>query len=396
MDNIKQILKLSNVGMKYVTAMNKHYRYIFSTGGTRSSKTYSALQLFHIKATKSKKPLVFIVAGLTVPITKKNLIKTYKDIAGPEFWDDNTYNKSDKILTYPNGSIVYFMSHGEHNAEDKYTGIEADYALLDELNLSPEAAGVLKQLGMRLLSGTIIVTQNPTRRKEWINDLQSNPRCYSIHSTYKDNIDNLPIDLVEEIEYQGSKDKRYKSVYLEGKYMANAEASVFPDINIVNVWPSKYKWESYGQDYGFKKDPSTLSLTRFYNNEIWIRGLGYEEGLTTKQLYEMNKVAGRSLIIGDSSEPRLITELNNLGNNVVGIKKFPGHKLVAARAMNNYKINVYYDDPNIVREFEDYEFKKVNGKYQDVLSDGNDHYIDSVFYAVRDKLSINGGKYNYR
>jgi phage terminase large subunit len=344
---------------------------------------------------KSENPLVFIVAGLTVPITKKNLIKPYKQIAG-SYWNKDSFNKQEATLTYPNGSVVYFMSHGEHNAEDKFTGIEADYALFDELNLSPEADGVLRQVGMRLLSGSIIITQNPTRRKQWITELLENPKTKYIHSTYKDNLENLPDELIEEIEYRGSKNARFRAVYLEGRYMANAELAAFPKFNIVNTWPSNEKWSSWGSDYGFT-DPTTLSNVKFYNGELWIRGYGYGSGLSTQQIADMYQaVPQRQVIIADSSAPRLIEELDGMSKcTVLGIKKYPGHKEEAVHSMNDYVINVYYDDPNLVREFEDLEWLTKNGESIDKLQDGNDHYTDSVIYACRDKLKRNVGKYSF-
>jgi phage terminase large subunit len=288
------------------------------------------------------------------------------------------------------------MSHGEPHAEDKFTGIEADYALLDELNLSPEADGVLRQLGMRLKSGVIIITQNPTRRREWIDALVKNPKCKTIHSTYKDNLDNLPKALIEEIEYRGSVDARFKAIYLDGKYMANAEAAVFTNWDIVNSFPTNAKWFMYGADFGFKNDATTLIEVALYKGEIWIKGLVYGNGMKTHDIYKDFKQVGRSLIIADSSEPRLISELHIKGLNITGIKKYKDHKLEAVRQLQQYKINVFYDSPELIREMEDYEWKKINGEYTDVLQDGNDHYLDALFYATRDKLRINAGKYSYK
>ena len=387
-------LNIGIVGNKYIQAMNSKFRYILSTGGTRSGKTYEAMQLFHIKATRSKVPLVFIVAGLTVPLTKKNLIAPFKIMAGIKVWNSDTYNKQDGTLTYPNGSVIYFMSHGEHNAEDKYTGIEADYALFDELNLSPEADGVLTQTGMRLKSGSIIVTQNPTRRRQWLTDLEKNPKCTTILSTYKDNLENLTQELIEELEYRGSVDARFKAVYLEGRYMANAELAVFPNFNVVNTWPTNVKWTAFGQDYGWTH-PTTLVEVSMYDEQLWIRCHLYGSQLKDEVVIEANKKAGRNIIYADSASPDRINRYAKTAN-VVGIKKYTNQKEEISIAMKQYPINLYYDSPELVQEFEDGQWKKIGSEITDKLKDADDHIRDAVIYAVTDKLRTSSGNYSYR
>ena len=346
-----------------------------------------------MKAIKSTTALVFIVAGLTIPITKKNLVKPYKDMVGTHVWNQDTYNKQEATLTYPNGSVVYFLSHGQSNAEDVFTGIEADYALFDELNLSPEAKGVLQQTGMRLKSGSIIITQNPSRRKIWITELQANPKCVTIHSTYKDNLQNLSKELVEDLEYRGSVDARFKAVYLEGKYMANAELAVFPEFNIVNTFPTDYKWSSFGQDYGWTH-PTTLSQVVFYDNQLWIRGHLYGSQLSDETIIDANKVAGRSIIYADSASPDRINRYSKTSNGLV-VKKYKGQKEEITIAMKQYPINIYYDSPELIREFEDGQWAQVNGEITDKLKDADDHYRDSVIYACSLKLQGSKGTYSY-
>lgn len=385
-------MNIGVVGAKYIAAMNAGFKYIDSVGGTRSGKTYEAIQLFHLKA-KQTPGLVIVIAGLTVPITKKNLIEPYHAFYGSE-WSDH-YNKQEAALRYPNGSIVYFMSTGESKAEEKFTGIKSNYALLDEINLSPEGEGVVRQLGMRLENGTIILTMNPSRKLQWLVDLEDNPKTLYIHSTYKDNLDNLPQDLIEDIEYQGSKDKRFKSVYLEGKYMANAEQAIFTKWDVVNTWPEEYKWRTFGADWGFRSDPNTLVEVRFANDELYVKCHVYEQGLITDDIFtKFMPVADGELIYADNSEPRLISELFSKGLQIVGDGK--ARIMDGIRSLQNIKINLWYEHMDLVREFEDYQFKKVSGVVTDTPEDKNNHAIDAIRYAIKDKLITNLGKYSYR
>ena len=386
------MINIGYVGSKYIAAMNDGFKYIESVGGTRSGKTFEALQLFHLKAVNTPN-LIFVIAGLTVSITKKNLIEPFKEMFG-EGWTD-VFNKSEGTLRYSNGSIVYFMSTGEAKSEEKFTGIKANYVLLDEINLSPEGEGVVRQLGMRLESGSIILTMNPSRKLPWLTELEDNPKTFYIHSTYKDNIENLPPDLIEDIEYRGSKDIRFKAVYLDGVYMANAEQAIFTNWQSSNLWPETYKWRTYGSDWGFKADPNTLVEVRFANEELYVKCHVYEQGLTTDEIYDSFKpIVGTELIYADNSEPRLISELFSRGLQIVGDGK--AKIMDGIRSLQNYKINIWYEDRALIREFEDYQFKKVAGIITETPEDKNNHAIDGIRYAIKDKLIKNVGRYSFR
>jgi len=385
-------MNIGVVGIKYIKSINNNYKYIISVGGTRSGKTYEALQILHLKALNTP-GITIVIAGLTLSITKKNLIKPFSEMFNGN-WREN-FNKSENILNYKNGSVIYFMSHGEHNAEDKFTGVKANYALLDEINLSPEGEGVVRQLGMRLEHGVIILTMNPSRRLPWLSDLEENPRSFHIHSTYKDNISNLPKDLVEEIEFRGSRDERFKAIYLEGKYMANADQAIFTNWDVTNIFPRNYKWRTFGADWGFKNDPTTLVEVRYYNEELYIKCHIYEQGMTTNEIFEsFSRVVDKELIYADNSEPRLINELFRKGLQVVGDKK--SKILDGIRALQNIKINLLVGDIHLIREFEDYQWKKLGGVITDTPEDKNNHCVDAIRYATRDKLVTNQGRYSYR
>ena len=82
----------------------------------------------------------------------------------------------------------------------------------------------------------------------------------------------------------------------------------------------------FGQDYGFSNDPTTLVQTSIDRDTktIYLKQHIYKQGLTTSQIADMNRrFAKDSLIIGDGAEPRLISELNALGNNVSPAIKGP-------------------------------------------------------------------------
>ena len=384
----QHVLEFSAVFWKYIEYFSSLFKYIVSVGGTRSTKTYSAIQLLHLKA-KAQANLTILMVGLTIPVVKKNLIETFREILGPEY-DPENYNVTDRLYRYPNGSKIYFDS-GEN--EEKFVGVATDYALLDEANLYPEGEGIVSQIGMRNRIG-IIITFNPSRPLPWLEELEENPKTMSMHSTYKDN-EFLTQSQIDDLEYRGSKNKRFKAVYLDGVYQANSDQAIFNDWTISNEWPSVFEWSAYGADFGMK-DPNTLVEVRFANKELYVRGRLYRPGMTTNALHTHFKdITGSRLIVADSSEPRLILELGTKGLNIIPVKKYPGSVIDGIRSLQNVRINVYYDDPALIREFEDYQFIKRQGVILDKPEDKNNHYIDALRYAVKDKLITGRGKYSF-
>ena len=58
---------------------------------------------------------------------------------------------------------------------------------------------------------------------------------------------------------------------------------------------------------------------------IYVKECYYKSGMATTEIADLNKkYAGKQLIIGDSAEPRLISELQKLGNNIRGAEKGQG------------------------------------------------------------------------
>jgi len=376
--------KLSSVALEYIRAINAGFKYLVSVGSTRSTKTYSACQLMHIKATKNPNEIGYAI-GLTHSITEQNLVTTFKEIIGPTKFD-GMFNKSKGILTYPSGSVIYFASGGQHRAEEVFTGKKSTMVLIDEGNLMPELGGIVRQLGMRS-TGWLILTFNPSRRVQAIEDLIGNPKTFRIHSTYKDN-EHLPQELIDDLEYQGSIDERFNKVYLQGIYAPNPQGSVLKNWEITNLWPENYKWSSFGNDFGWN-DPNTLVEARWYDEKLWVRCHLYKNKMTNDEIYEaFFKAAGKQLINSESAEPKTIAYLAGRGLNIVGVKKKPGSIISGLKSLQNVKIMIYYDEPNIIREAEDYTYKKVNGEYTDIPEDKNNHAIgDALRYAVLDKLS---------
>jgi len=382
----KNSMQMGDVFWWYVDALNDGYRYIQSVGGTRSGKTYSALQLLYLKAANTP-GLEIIIGALTVNILKKNLMKPF--FAMIQGYDDRAYNRTDKTYTFPNGTVIYFMSA---DSEDKFVGLASDYVLLDEVNLYPEGDEITKQLAMRC-RGALIFTMNPSRRVDFLAMLEWRDDNITMHSTYKNN-PFLELTVVKEIE------ERAKN--RDGRYMANAERAIYNNWRVMEdgeEFPEyEFKWRAWGLDFGFKNDPTALIEVVYHDKKLYLREHTYETKLTTAEISKrLLKIVKGELIMADNSEPRLIHELGAVkGINIVSAKKYRGSVLDGIRAVQNEEIIVDKNSKHLIMELEDYQWKKTSGTIMDIPEDANNHLMDALRYAALDRLTIGFGKYAYQ
>ena len=100
----------------------------------------------------------------------------------------------------------------------------------------------------------------------------------------------------------------------EGVIFENWEIGEFEEVDNI----------TYGQDYGFSIDPTTLVKVGIdkQRKKIYLKELIYKAGLSTDEIYNLNKKhTDKGLIIADSAEPRLISELQSKGLNIRGAIK---------------------------------------------------------------------------
>ena len=87
-----------------------------------------------------------------------------------------------------------------------------------------------------------------------------------------------------------------------------------------------------------------------------------------------------ALIVADSAEPRLISELRRMGNNIKECIKGQGSITAGISLLQNYHIKVI-DSPNIVKELNNYAW---HDKKSGVPVDAFNHRVDAIRYIVSD------------
>ena len=274
-----------------------------------------------------------------------------------------------------------------------------DEVVFDKINLSIRQKGVQNR---------VILILNPSTKEHWIYKRffedagvsegftgVKNNTTY-IHSTYLDNIDNLDESFLNEIDrIRKSNPTKYKHVVLGG-WLDKAEGVVFTNWSYGKFNPDNLQ-SSFGQDFGFSIDPTTLIEVAIdkTKRKIYVKECLYKPKLTTTGIAQINLAyANRNLIIADSAEPRLITELKSKGCNIKGTEKGPGSISAGIALMQDYEIIVDNNSINIAKEMNNYVYADKGSK---LYVDNFNHAIDAIRYNVFYHLANpNRGNYDIR
>ena len=217
-----------------------------------------------------------------------------------------------------------------------------DESTFDKINLSIRQKGVQNR---------VILILNPATKEHWIykrffeqsgvregfNGIKNNVTY--IHTTYQDNVENLDDSFLNEIQrIKINNPKKYNHVIMGG-WLDKAEGVVFTNWKFGEFNPNKLQ-TSYGQDYGFSIDPTTLIEVAIDKNKrkIYIKECFYKTKLTTTDIALLNlEHAKKNLIVGDSAEPRLIAELKSKGCNIKPTVKGAGSISAGIALMLDYE-----------------------------------------------------------
>jgi phage terminase large subunit len=213
-----------------------------------------------------------------------------------------------------------------------------------------------------------------------------------IHTTYLDNIENLSESFINQIEnIKNRRPEKYKHQILGG-WLDKAEGVIFNNWRI-----GKYEQVGksiFGQDFGFSNDPTTLIECNIdaFNKRIYINECFSLQALTTSQIYNLNRqYVNDALIVADSAEPRLISELANLGLNIVPTIKGQGSVTYGISLLQDYDLIVTPESINLIKELNNYCWLE---KKSNTPIDKHNHLIDALRYAVSYQLE-NPHKGNY-
>lgn len=357
--------------------VNPRIRGIASKGGTRSSKTWSTLQLLHLLCVNSEKPLVISCVAATLPMVKRGMLRDYKQMLLAENeWDENAFNKSDCTYTYTNGCMVEFF--GVDNSS-KVHGPARDILFVNEAQTIPRE--IFRQLDIRTRK-KVIIDFNPVR-KFWGETEFVGDRYLTIHSTYKDN-PYLSAEQVSAIE-KNQNDANWWRVYGEGE-TGGVEGNVYPEYEVIEDMPETFTGRCLGLDFGFVNDPTAIVDIRFQGWDLYVDLLCYETGLLNANIAEYLTVNGinRIVTVCDNAEQKSIVELQQKRVKAMPCIKGRGSVAGGIAQVKQFKLHITKRSVKLLDELDNYKWIKdeSTGTYTNEPIDAWNHALDAMRYGV--------------
>jgi len=391
-----------NLNSKYIPLYENDTRYFVVTGGRGSGKSFEVGAFVSALSFESNHKILF---------TRQTMTSAHLSII-PEFQEKIDLLEASHIFDVNKSEIKNILSKSEiifkgikTSSGDQTANLKSlqgvttwildeaeelvDEDIFDKINLS------IRQKGIK---NRIILILNPATKEHWIykrffesegikegfNGTKGNVTY--IHTTYLDNIDNLDVSFLDEVErVKTSNPKKYNHVILGG-WLDKAEGVVFTNWEFGTFNPNNLQ-TSFGQDYGFSIDPTTLIEVAIDKSKkiIYLKEHLYKPKLTTTEIAHINKsICGNKLIVADSAEPRLIDELVSQGCRVVPTTKGAGSISAGIALMQDYKLIV--EGENIGKELNNYVYTDKGSK---LFCDNWNHAIDAIRYNV--SYNLTGG-----
>ena len=354
-------------------AYEEGYPIICNEGGSRSSKSYSVVQLLiHIALTKPNTRISCVSHSL--PHIKRGVYRDFKGIMEQwGIWDEKDFRYTDFIYTFKNGSYIELFGLED---PDKAKGPARDILFVNEANLISKA--LFDQLLIRT-TGQSFLDWNPADFISWVYEVADNPNNKRIHSTYLNNISNLSESQIRNIEqYKDLPDDFMWKVYGLGE-RGSAKEIIYTQWKQYDQAPDGDVF--YGLDFGYVH-PAALVKVTHYEGQNYFEEIVYQSGLTLSDLSRLikEKLPERATIYADAAEPKSIEELYRQGFNIKPAQKDVWAGIVK---MKSYPINLHYNSKNLRREFMSYKWKK--DKNDNVIEEpvkANDDLMDACRYAV--------------
>ena len=346
--------------------------------------------------------------GHVILFTRYTLVSANVSII-PEFIDKiETANLStdfhitkDEIVNLRTGSKIIFKgiktSSGTQTASLKSLAGVTCFILDEAEELTDEDVFDKIDFSIRhkIKQNRVVLVLNPATKESWIykrffeskgvesgSNLKTKDTTY-IHTSYLDNYENLSESFINQVEnIKENNPKKYEHVILGG-WLDKAEGVVFTNWKFGSFNPDNLQ-TSFGQDFGFSIDPTTLIEVAIdkKHKRIYLKEHLYKPKLTTSEIIHINKtVCGYKMIVADSAEPRLIDELNKAGLRVIATPKGAGSISAGVALMQDYELIV--EGENIGKELNNYVYTDKGSK---LFSDNWNHAIDAIRYNVSYQL----------
>jgi len=381
--------------------------YLVISGGRASGKSTNMAAFLLLKLMSNEYARI-VIARYTQKSIKSSVYQDITDLIDQWGLRRRVRITGDRIENLANSNFI--VTHSFKISDDSQTakgkGIaNPNYLFVDEcqeVDSEQEYIKLVDSFRKQGVKKKIILAFNPTSKAHWLfkrfylPDETPNPKWAKthefLHTTYKDNEENLDPGKVAEWEEMREIDPDYYNHHILGRWLDIGEGQVFKN------WKFTYEPDEdaevlYGLDFGFSKDPSALVKVSKRGKKLWVEELIYEQGLTNEDLFEVMKRAGVPLeatIYADAAEPKSIETLRRMGfRNIRPSRKGPDSVNAGIDRVNSYQVFCSPKSKNLIEEYYVYSYKKGTDKPIDAFN----HLCDALRYALSHEHPQTAAKY---
>lgn len=382
----------------YQSLYDTDKRYIIITGGRGSGKSFEVGTFISLLTYEQHHRILF--TRYTMASAGISIIPEFMEkIELMEVAHHFDINKSE-ITNTETGSDILFRgiktSSGNQTANLKSLQGVTTWVLDEAEELVDENIFDTIDLSIRKkgIPNRIILVMNPSTKEHWIwkrffdgnvkyidvdgeqIPVSNHPDICHIHTTYLNNREHLSdsylkrLDLIKE-----NNPGKYKHLVLGG-WLEKAEGVIFEN------WQEGTFDDSlpfvYGMDFGYVTDPTTLVKIAKDGDTLYLKEELYRGGMDTNSIASFldRTVDKHNLIVADNAEPRLISELQDKGFNIVPCQK--GKDSIKNGIANLSGVKMIVEGQNLIKELNNYSW---SNKRANIPNDNYNHLIDAVRYG---------------
>lgn len=389
----------------YAPLFHSDKTYYLISGGRGSGKSTQAAAYFLIRL-MGDEYFRGVVSRYTQKSIKSSIYRDILDLA--DSWGIKHFLKidGDEITNVRNENMIitHAMKLQDGTMSAKGKGLAGvTHLLIDEATELPSEEEFIKLNDSFRTKGAerkVFILFNPTTKRHWIHrrwyiNGEPNPKWNEdhvfIHTTYRDNQENLDPKKILEWERMKLIDPEYYAHHIDGEWLDGIVGRIFQNWQVAAPDPEGEFETLFGLDFGFAGDPAALVKLQKHNDKIWIQELIYATDMTNQDLADRMKVIGitrSDQIIADSAEPKSIEELKRAGFNVQKAYKGPDSVQSGIDKIKQYTIFMHPDSKNLHMEADLYCWKAGTDKPEDK----NNHLMDAIRYALS---KPKGGVYSF-
>lgn len=380
---------------KLLFLIDKKARYKVSYGGRGSGKSWANARCLIVLALLSK-IRVLCTRQLQTSIANsvhKLLADSIQDLNLNGYFEITR----DAIRCNSTGSEFFFK--GIQNNINEIKSIEGiDYCWVEEAQSVSENSWEVLIPTIRKENSEIWITFNPDRQEDaTYQRFVKNPPPSAIVQlvNYTDN-PWFPDVLKKEMEYCRDTDyAKYEHIWL-GKTVIDTDAQVYHGkFELKEFETPENATFYYGADWGFAQDPTALTRSFIQDKCLYI---DYESGGVGVEFEDLpalfNKVpeAQKWQIRCDNARPETISYMARQGFRTIACPKWKGSVEDGIEYIRSFRrIYVHPRCKHTYEEFKFYSYKqdKNTGDILPVVLDKNNHYLDSIRYALNPYIQKN-------